>query len=73
MDDKNSIRQNIGAPCRDIHMDKEPGKGVSFQSVAEVLNNPLHVVQSMLVSCNANFMDMRDGILEWEATHPLKN
>ena len=37
------------------------------------MTNPLHVVQSMLVRCNANFLDMRDGILVWEATHTLKN
>ena len=37
------------------------------------MTNPLHVVQSMIVRCNANFLDMSDGILEWEATHTLKN
>ena len=56
-----------------IESTQSPWESASRNDVAEVMTNPLHVVQIMIVRCNANFLDMSDGILEWEATHTLKN
>ena len=72
MDDKKSIKKKLGATFIDIRMGGELDKKVILQSVAEVLTTPIQVVWIIIVSLNANILEMRNDILEWEATHVLE-
>ena len=48
------------------------GKDFSAQIFAELLTTSLQFFQSKCVSLNANFLNINDDILEWEATQPLE-